>query len=324
MKGGTAALFFVVIATVFILCVHLSLARRIVRAKLWRPPRHNYNHNENDNVRDTRMRESQGGIDIDIDPRELLPQPAVRLFDDDFLPAGASCTRVGPGEFPRCAPAYWCLGRAGARKCAKRVQLGGDCSDDPDRCGAQLTCSKVTRKCVDDLYMPGMYLPYGAACGMNTYQRCQPGLWCIAAICRRLVPCGGECDGVRFLCRPGLECMNIARKRIRYCRPVRGAKYPRVLFGGQSCTPPGTNININTPNCKVGLVCVVRDGKGTCRKPQRIGDPCGGTLSDCEKGRFCGAGGRCIQKMQKGERCNASEFLICSIGLTCTSANTCA
>lgn len=307
LKGGVVV---IVTFACFILWLHFSQARRLAKTKIRSAARlasmRAYMSKNKLKKNDIGHKGSEKSI------RNI--RGAVRLFGDDFLAAGATCTRAGPGTFPRCPPGYWCLGTDGSRVCARRENLGGSCSDDPFRCGPELKC--VNGVCEDDLFLLGMYLEYGKPCGMNAYQRCKPGLWCIEGACRKLVPCGGECDDVRFVCRSGLECMNIAHKTVKVCRPAKGVTPETVLFGGQTCTPGGTR-------CKIGLMCTVKDGEstGTCMKPARLGQPCGGDLGLCEADRTC-RNNVCIQVMLAGQYCDPSMSLICDDGLTCT-ANEC-
>lgn len=241
-------------------------------------------------------------------PSKKKLRHVTRMFEDDFLTEGANCTKQGDYGYPRCRPGTWCLGNPG--KCAYRADLGGDCSDDPFRCGDELRCEDG--KCVDVLLMLGMYVDYGERCGVNAYQRCFPGFWCVAGACRRLIRCGGRCDNVRRVCRPGLACHYLYSMDLRICRPVQGSE--SIRFAGESCIVGGDK-------CITGLVCAVRNGVGTCLRPERIGEECGGEQSDCESGRECQNvydTMRCVQMMTAGQHCDADKYLLCSSGLTCT------
>eukprot|EP00171_Calliarthron_tuberculosum_P015072 IDg15072t1 len=179
-----------------------------------------------------------------------------RLFEEDFLPSGAPCTRGGPFDYPRCSPGLWCLRGV----CTRRGVLGDACSEGSE-CGSEMRCSEAGL-CVPDPIPAKFYARAGAQCKRNAFQRCAPGLWCIASVCRRLVRCGGRCDGKTQVCRPGLACSTVFGERgLRLCRRVAGTL--KVHQQGDACLPNAS------PRCRTGLRCVVRDSQGTCRPPVR-------------------------------------------------------
>ncbi len=244
-----------------------------------------------------------------------LNKMSVRAWEDDFLQENKPCQRRGDYGYPRCAPGLWCVGN-GNLTCQKRAKPNGSCADDPNRCGAQLKCENGI--CVPHLlpFSSALYIQRDQPCSTNSYQRCRPGLWCVAGACRKLVPCGGRCDNVRLRCRLGLACHHIAGKKFRFCRPVAGEK--AVKHRGENCETGGVP-------CKRGFKCVVRAGVGTCRRPCRIGQPCGDKESDCEKGRECksiNGQRKCVQIMQRGETCGDDYSLYCDTGLTCSCEST--
>lgn len=238
---------------------------------------------------------------------------ASRLLVADFLREGSSCTRGGPYSYPRCEPKTWCLGTPG--RCLKRRQLGQSCgSSQYEVCGRLMNCDDG--KCVKKVFRYP-FKQLGDSCVKGSWLRCRPGLWCIAAKCRRLVPCGGPCGTPDKICRPGLKCSTIFTTRIKICTRADGEE--TVLQAGQRCQRG------EKPRCRRGLRCGGKRINSVCVEPTRLGHDCSGDFSRCEFGRVCREVDDkkiCVVEQGQGGDCS-KEFLICKAGILKCVNGTC-
>lgn len=240
-----------------------------------------------------------------------------RLFEDDFLKEGSSCTRGGPFDYPKCEPGTWCVGNTNL-KCVRRKMPGESCTGEYEECVTGSTCN-IIGYCELVFTMMSHYIAENGTCTEGQLPRCFPGFWCIENVCRRLQPCGKPCDESFQICREGLTCKTVQATGKKICTRDFGVKEV-----AQISDPCGGD---NDPPCAIGLRCATQDdGTKQCARPKRLGQTCTPGRDECETGRVCTSLPKadtdsfCADIKGVDESC-ADGTAVCATGLTCTRVN---
>jgi hypothetical protein len=265
----------------------------------------------------------------------------------------ATCVRDGSAPAARCAEGQQCDEplRCDVRRntCFQTSDAEGaicDLGESARRCGAGLSCVAALRgqrrgRCARDGTQ-------GAACAADDggAQRCDPGLRCSNAVCRRAIEVGASCNALTDACPTGTSCVPFAAGGgVGSCVVDGTAHLSRCRDSHDECDAPlfcivdsarertcrtvgrasGERCD-NRGVCSFDWPCIVDDpsrpAEGVCRLPGETGAECANDMA-CTGGRRCvgrttSALGRCLSLLAPGAACDVEGRLnACAAGTSC-------